>query len=73
MGMRIDFELLRSKGWEVHVEKDGVLIQGQEPFRSIGQVISELEEKGLGRVEAEVLADEFFMKIEGRLILAALE
>jgi len=43
--MRIDFEWLRSKGWK-SIEKDGSLFRDRT-FRSIGQVISELEEKGL--------------------------
>lgn len=71
--MRIDFEKLRDAGWEVHPDKDGVTIMGTEPFKELAPVTDALKARGLGSIEAEVLVDEFYGKIEGRLILAALE
>lgn len=71
--MRIDFERLRDAGWIVDADKDGVTIQGSEPFKELMPVADALKARGLGSIEAEVLVDEFYGKIEGRLILAALD
>lgn len=71
--MRIDFARLEAAGWHVDPDKDGVTIMGKEPFKELTSVTDGLKARGLGAIEAEVLVDEFYSKIEGRLILAALE
>lgn len=71
--MRINWKQLESKGFEVNVDDYGVTIVGHEPFTELAHVTDALRRRGLGTLESEVLVDEFFQKIEGRLVLAALE
>ena len=71
--MRIDYKVLRNAGWNIHADDDGVTICGTDPFKELAQVTDALTARGIGSIEAEVLVDQFYMQIEGRLILAALK
>lgn len=71
--MRINWKQLESKGFEVNVDDYGVDIRGKVAFTELAHVADALKERGISSLEAEMLVDEFFMKVEGRLILAAIE
>jgi len=67
--MRLNIAKLRTKGWNVQVNADEVMIFGDKPLTFVPALVDELTSMGLSGGDVDSLIGDFADGVETRLIL----